>query len=123
MTRRSRPIIALVGIAALGSACGSSGTSAPAAATAAPAAAALNVDVQGFKFPANLDVARGTKVTWTNKDTAAHTVTSGTRPTKDGRFDGQLPAAATFSFTFTEAGTYQYFCSIHSSMNGTITVK
>jgi plastocyanin len=50
-------------------------------------------------------------------------VTSGTRPNKDGKFDGTLGASGTFSFTFTTAGTYQYFCTVHSSMNGTITVK
>ena len=49
--------------------------------------------------------------------------TSGTRPNKDGKFDGQLGAGGTFSTTFAEAGTYSYFCSIHSSMNATITVK
>jgi len=87
------------------------------------ATAATNVDIQGFKFPPNLEVAKGTKVTWTNKDSTAHTVTSGTRPNKDGKFDGQVAAGGTFSFTFADAGVYQYFCSIHSSMNATITVK
>ena len=117
-----RTALALVASAAIAAACSS--PAAPAA-TSAPAAAAapVNIDVQGFKFPANMDVAAGTTVTWTNKDSAAHTVTSGTRPNKDGKFDGQLPASGTFSFTFTAAGTYQYFCTVHSSMNGTITVK
>jgi plastocyanin len=121
---------ALAVSAVIASACGSSGTSAPAASAApaapaapAAAAAATSIDIQGFKFPANIDAAKGTKVTWTNKDSTKHTVTSGTRPNKDGKFDGQLDAAGTFSFTFTDAGTYPYFCSIHSSMNGTITVK
>jgi plastocyanin len=119
MTAYIRRATALAAILALTAACGS----AAAPATAAPAPAGVNVDVQGFKFPATLDVAKGTKVTWTNKDSAAHTVTSGTRPTKDGTFDGQLPGGGTFSFTFTAAGTFSYFCSIHSSMNGTVTVK
>lgn len=118
MTRWTRVTIALFATALLG-ACASTAAPAP----ASTAGATVNIDVQGFKFPANMDVAKGTTVTWTNKDTAAHTVTSGTRPTKDGKFDGQIAAAGTFSFTFTEAGTYQYFCTIHSSMNGTITVK
>ena len=39
------------------------------------------------------------------------------------RSDSDLPAGGTFSFTFAEAGTFQYFCTIHSSMNATITVK
>lgn len=127
MSRILRSALALAATAAIAGACASGGTAAPsptsAPTTAAPTAAAVNIDVQGFKFPANMDVAKGTKVTWTNKDTTKHTVTSGTRPTKDGKFDGQLDAGGTFSFTFTEAGTYQYFCTLHSSMNATITVK
>ena len=127
MSRILRSALALAATAAIAGACASGGTAAPsptsAPTTAAPTRAAVNIDVQGFKFPANMDVAKGTKVTWTNKDTTKHTVTSGTRPTKDGKFDGQLDAGGTFSFTFTEAGTYQYFCTLHSSMNATITVK
>lgn len=142
MTRSIRAVTALFGVAVLVSACGSSATPAAVATTAAasapaavattaaasvPAAAAAaaqtSIDIQGFTFPANTDVATGTRVTWTNKDSTKHTVTSGTAPNKDGKFDGQVDAGSTFSFTFTAAGTYQYFCSIHSSMKGTITVK
>lgn len=112
--------LGLAGAIAITAACGSA--AAPAA-TAAPKPADVAIDIQGFKFPATMDVAKGTKVTWTNKDTTKHTVTSGARPAKDGKFDGQLEAAAVFSFTFADAGTYAYYCSIHSSMNATITVK
>ena len=118
MTAIVRRATALAAILALTAACGS----AAAPATAAPAAAAVSADIQGFKLP-DLQVAKGAKVTWTNKDSTAHTVTSGTRPTKDGKFDGQLAAGGTFSFTFSEAGTFPYFCTIHSSMNATVTVK
>ncbi|HMC71932.1 MAG TPA: plastocyanin/azurin family copper-binding protein [Mycobacteriales bacterium] len=128
MSRIFRTALAFAATAAIAGACGSAGTAAPsptaAPTTAAPSPAAVNIDVQGFKFPANTDVAKGTKVTWTNKDTTKHTVTSGTRPNKDGKFDGQLDASTgTFSFTFAEAGTFSYWCSFHSSMNATITVK
>jgi plastocyanin len=122
MTRSIRTITALFGVAVLVGACGSAGSPTPAATTAAPAAAGA-IDIQGFKFPANTDVAKGTKVVWTNKDGTAHTVTSGTRPNKDGKFDGQVAPGATFSFTFTAAGVYQYYCAIHGSMDATITVK
>ena len=101
-------------------------SAAPASTGAAPAAAAAAaVDVSGFKFtPATLEVSKGTKVTWTNKDTTKHTVTSGKDGTKDSKFDGPLAEApGTFSFTFADAGTYAYFCSIHKSMVGTVTVK
>jgi len=116
MTRSIRVVTAFVGVTAILGACASAGTS-------APAALSTSIDIQGFKFPANTDVAKGTKVTWTNKDGTAHTVTSGTRPNKDGKFDGQVAAGASFSFTFTDAGVYQYYCSIHSTMDATITVK
>ena len=116
--------LGLAGAIAITAACGSAAAPAPAATAAAAAKTAdAAIDIQGFKFPANTDVAKGTKVTWTNKDTTKHTVTSGTRPNKDGKFDGQLDPAGTFSFTFTEAGVYSYYCSLHSSMNATITVK
>ena len=101
-------------------------SAAPASTGAAPAAGSASaVEVSGFKFaPATLEVAKGTTVTWTNKDTTKHTVTSGKDGTKDSKFDGPLAdAPGTFSFTFTEAGSYPYFCSIHKSMVGTITVK
>ena len=116
-----RKTLALVATVAIAAACSS--PAAPAATSAPAAAASVNIDVQGFTFAPNTDVAPGTKVTWTNKDGVGHTVTSGTRPNKDGKFDGQLDASGTFSFTFTAAGTYQYFCTVHSTMNGMITVK
>jgi len=116
-----RTAFALTATVAIAAACSS--PAAPAATSAPAAAAPVNIDVQGFKFPPSMDVPIGTTVTWTNKDSVAHTVTSGARPTKDGKFDGQLAAGSTFSFTFATAGTYQYFCTVNSSMNGTITVK
>lgn len=98
----------------IASACGGAG--APASPTPAPTA---NVDYQGFKAsPLTLEIAKGTKVTWTNKDSATHTVTSGTNRQGDGRFDGQIAPGETLSFTFADAGTFEYFCGRHSSMVG-----
>jgi plastocyanin len=74
--------------------------------------------------PFETKVKTGTKVTWTNGDTAAHTATSGT-PTKgpDGTFDSSLISAGkTFSYTFTKAGKYDYFCMVHPWMTGKVTV-
>ncbi|GAC1462080.1 MAG: hypothetical protein NVSMB8_13740 [Candidatus Limnocylindrales bacterium] len=122
MTALTRLALAATASLALLAGC----SAAPASTAAAPAAGAASaVEVSGFKFaPATLEVAKGTKVTWTNKDTTKHTVTSGKDGTKDSKFDGPLAEApGTFSFTFAEAGTYAYFCSIHKSMVGTITVK
>ena len=68
--------------------------------------------------PAALTVKAGTTVTWVNEDSYIHTVTSGTSPSdRSGLFDsGNLNGGDTFSFTFSEAGTYDYFCVPHYSL-------
>jgi plastocyanin len=80
----------------------------------------VTATIQGFAFqPATLTVTVGTTVTWTNKDTAAHTVTSDT-----GVFDsGNMPNGATYSFTFNQAGTFPYHCNYHSNMHGMVVVQ
>ena len=104
------------------SACGTAAAPAPSSAPAS--ASAATVDYQGFKAqPATLEVAKGTKVTWSNKDSTAHTVTSGTNRQADGKFDGQVGAGETFSFTFNDAGTFEYFCGKHSSMVGFVVYR
>ena len=121
MTRHIR--IALAGIAAILGACASSGTAAPATAAGGGGTGAA-IDISGFAFKTTaLEVTKGTTVAWTNKDGTGHTVSSGTPPTKDGKFDGQVAAGGTFSFTFNDPGTFKYFCAIHNSMTGTITVR
>ena len=100
---------------------------APAPAPSAPAAGAqdqqsLSVNIQNFAFdPPNITVAPGTTVTWVNNDSAPHTVTA-TDPA--GAFDsGTLQPGQSFSFTFIQPGTtYAYYCAIHPSMTGTVTV-
>ena len=90
----------------------------PAAHAAAPPA--KQVLIEQFKFvPAALTITVGTTVTWTNKDGTIHMVTS---DTKAFASDG-LDQGATFSHTFTAPGTYAYFCKIHPTMTGTITVQ
>jgi plastocyanin len=113
-------VTTLVAVAA----CSNSGGSvAPSAATgqapAAPAGGATAVSVKDFAFnPATASVPTGSKVTWTNNDTTAHTVTF-----DDGSADsGNVASAATFDHTFTTAGTFAYHCTIHSQMKGTVTV-
>ena len=95
-----------------------------AAASVAPSAAASAatgsaVSIANFSFqPATITVAVGTTVTWTNNDSTGHTVTA-----DDGSFkSGTLAPGATFSQTFTAAGTFAYHCSIHSSMKATVIV-
>jgi plastocyanin len=76
--------------------------------------------------PANVHI--GDIVTWTNRDSIPHTVTSGINGRPDGRFDSSpnfnpliLPLAA-FSHTFTESGGYPYYCALHPNMIGTVIV-
>jgi plastocyanin len=101
-----------------------SGTSAAPAASAAAAAKAGAVAIKGFAFsPATLTVDKGTVVTWTNNDSATHTLTSGASRTKDGKFDQQISGSTEATVTFDAVGTFEYFCQIHSSMKGTVVVK
>lgn len=79
--------------------------------------------------PNPVKVQPGTKVTWTNVDSALHTVTSGTAssPTSDfgSKADGTpilIAPKKTFSFTFDKAGTYDYYCTLHPAMVGKVVV-
>ena len=65
----------------------------------------------------------GDLITWSNDDSAAHTVTSGTLLMDDGLFDSSLfMAGATYEYTFDESGTYDYFCMVHPWMTGKVVV-
>ena len=65
----------------------------------------------------------GAKLRWANLDRAPHTVTSGAPGETTGVWDsGTITPGGTFNFTFSEPGTFPYFCSIHNNMRGTITV-
>jgi len=76
-------------------------------------------------LPANISISVGDEVTWSNDDSAAHTVTSGLASEgPDGNFDSSLfMADATFSVTFDEAGEYPYFCMVHPWMTGSVSVN
>ena len=78
-----------------------------------------SVSISGFQFdPADLPVAPGTEVTWTNDDPESHTVTA-----DDGSFDsGVMDPGATFSAVVDAEGAVTYICQIHPAMKGTITV-
>ena len=84
-----------------------------------PAPKTYNVTIQNFSFDQTaLSVKKGDTVIWTNKDSAPHTVTGNS----GGPSSGTLNTNATYSFTFTSAGTFNYHCSFHPSMVGTVTV-
>ena len=75
-------------------------------------------------IPADVTINVGETVTWSNDDTAAHTVTSGMPADgPDGNFDSSLfMAGDTFSHTFEEAGEYDYYCMVHPWMSGKVQV-
>jgi plastocyanin len=87
-----------------------------------PPPATTEVKIDNFSFtPATLTVAAGTTVTWTNRDDIPHTVVSVDDPKA---FKSKvMDTDEKFSFTFTKAGTYTYFCSVHPKMTGTVVVK
>ena len=79
-----------------------------------------SVSIADFAFsPGNLQIKVGDTVTWTNTDGFAHSVVA-----DDGSFKSDdLDTGATFSTTFSKAGTYAYICGIHNSMKGTVVVS
>ena len=80
--------------------------------------ASVTMDHNTF-IPNEITVAPGTTVTWTNNETMPHTVVDQNK----GFRSKTIVKDGTFSFTFTTAGDYNYLCSIHPNMKGTITVK
>jgi len=85
---------------------------------------AANIDNEIFYDPADTYVTPGSTITWTNSDTASHTVTSGTASKgPDGKFDsGLFGPGKKFETVLDEKGTYPYFCEVHPWMTGSITV-
>jgi plastocyanin len=95
-------------------------TTAPAAPTGATASASGTVVIADFAFaPGALTVKVGDEVTWINNDSAPHTIANegGLFPESDDLGQGDE-----FAFTYDRAGTYAYFCGIHSSMQGEVVV-
>ena len=81
---------------------------------------APQVPIKDFMFqPMSLKIKVGSTVTWANKDDEPHSVVSDAGMFKSGGLD----TAETFSFKFDKPGTYQYHCSIHPRMIGTIVVE
>ena len=85
-------------------------------------AADAQATIDNFTFsPPVLTVPVGTTVTWTNRDDIPHTVTDADNP-KETK-SPPLDTGDAYSRTFTAAGTYHYFCSLHPHMQGTVIVK
>ena len=86
---------------------------------AAPPVGPDAVLIKNFAFvPAALTVKVGDTVTWTNQDGEPHTVSA-----DGGQFHSPgMDANATYSYTFAAAGTYDYVCSVHPFMRGSVVV-
>jgi plastocyanin len=69
--------------------------------------------------PANVTVTAGTKVTWINHDADPHTVAEPSNKFRSSALDTN----DNYSYTFTTPGTYKYFCTLHPTMVGSVTVK
>ncbi|MCO5381584.1 MAG: cupredoxin family copper-binding protein [Methanosarcina barkeri] len=78
----------------------------------------VEVTIENFSFnPASVEILTGDTVRWKNEDSVIHTV----RGSAFG--SGELKKGDTYDFLFTDAGTYNYNCSIHPSMKGTVVVN
>jgi len=122
----SGALLGSAGLAACGGGdAGSTAASAPAATASAtpakPSSGGAEARIAGFAFaPKQLKVKVGETITWTNQDSAAHTVTAKSGASFDS---GSLAQGADFTFKATKPGTIEYFCAIHPSMTGTIIVQ
>jgi plastocyanin len=113
-------IAILVAFAMAVSACGDEKTTTTSSASTTPVEKSSIVNISGNKFdPAELAVDVGTTVTWSNNDSVTHTITGA-----NGIFNsGDLKSGQNFGYTFNEPGTFDYTCTIHPGMKGTVTVK
>jgi plastocyanin len=90
-----------------------------------PTTASKAVSISGLAFQANsVTISVNDIVKWTNNDSVVHTVTSGVPGSLDGKFDsGNLNPGSTVCVQFLAAGSYAYFCNIHTFMTGLVTVQ
>ena len=83
-------------------------------------AASVTVTIDNFSFtPKEITIAKGTTVTWVNHDDVPHTVVDADKVFRSKALDTD----DRFSFTFNDAGTFGYFCSVHPMMTGKVVVK
>jgi plastocyanin len=96
------------------------------AAKSKPATAATDrVEIADFLFaPDQTTVAVGTTITWTNRDNAPHTATSGAGAAPDGLFDTDIiTKGKSKKVKLTKAGTFTYYCALHPFMHATVVVR
>lgn len=129
---KSKPIGALFGLLALvailgvAPAFGQTANEIDMTKGAGAAATADCVAAKNCFSPGTLTVTPGTTVTWKNTDTVSHYVTSGqpSDNTTGTVFDSGnlIKPAGTYQFTFANAGTFNYFCTVHPWMTGQVIV-
>jgi plastocyanin len=87
---------------------------------AARTGATVKASMKSIAFqPSRIEITAGTTVAWTNNDAVQHTVTA-----IDRSFDsGNIAPGATWQYTFTKPGTYEFFCVVHPFMKGVVIVK
>ena len=117
--RRSVSVVVSIAIAVLGISASGAKNSVVAAQQKAQGA---EVKIDNFSFgPAALTISVGSTVTWTNRDDIPHTVVSSDDPKA---FKSKvMDTDEKFSFTFSNPGTYPYFCSVHPKMVGKVVVQ
>lgn len=119
MTRSITGVMALALVVLLAACSGDGDDSTGTTGTAGAGGEEATITIDDFAFSGSDTVAVGESVTVTNEDSVAHTWTG-----VDAEFDsGSLAQGASFEFTFEEAGEFDYFCAIHPTMTGSITVE
>jgi plastocyanin len=118
----------LTGVVALAGCGGGSSSPMPTTPTPTPTGASPTLvsipmgasgQTTGAYVPDSITGSMGTTVKWTNNDSVVHDVTS-----KNNLFiSGSMGPGATFSQTFQSAGSFPYYCTVHSGMTGTVTVQ
>ena len=79
-----------------------------------------SINIDNFTFsPKALTVAKGTEVTWTNRDDIPHSIVL----TALGARSKALDSDASFTYRFDKAGTFSYMCGLHPAMKGQIVVN
>ena len=126
MKMHSKPVFSLLAVFTIAMTLGMSNAFAEVATVSTP----QGTSVPGCEatnecyIPYEITINVGEEVTWSNDDSAAHTVTAGSAADgPSGAFDSSLfMAGTTFSHTFEEAGTFPYFCMVHPWMEGIVNV-
>jgi plastocyanin len=90
----------------------------PSEADVIPQTQPVTISIQNFAFsPSSVTVAKGTRVTWINNDSVPHQI-------KGDSFDSpSLAQGESWYYVSNQAGTFNYYCSIHPSMKGSVTIR